>query len=140
MKEEKPDFSKAGMAKKAKAWLVITKLHDTYRCRGRIKAEGKKAKPSFCIRARGEGSGSGRKTVLEIHSKVTGKQIGWLGEKDHAFSKTKAEARVWDYLNGAYAEGEFRYLLHDASRKSSLPWNKTARQVLKEMTREARKS
>lgn len=128
------------MAKKAKAWLVITKLHDTYRCRGRIKAEGKKAKPSFCFRARGEGSGSGRTTVLELHSKVTGKQIGWFGGRDHSFVKTKAEARVWDYLNGGYAANEFRYLLHDASQKSGRPWNKTARQVLKEMAKEARKS
>lgn len=130
----------------------ITKLRDLYKCKGRIKAEGKKAKPSFCFRARTEGTGSIKTTVLELHSKVTGKQIGFFGGRTKPFVKTREEAEKWDYLNGSFAPDQFRWFLNDANQKpgsvfstdkkmqrGANAWNKAARDGLREMTREAKK-
>lgn len=119
-------------------WDGITKLRDLYKCKGRIKAEGKKAKPALCFRARSEGKGSTKTTVLELHSKVTGKQIGFFGGRTHPFVKTREEAEKWDYLNGSFAPDQFLWFLNDA--KGTRAWNKAAKDGLREMTREAKQS
>lgn len=120
-------------------WDRIDRLRDSYRCKGRVRAEGKKAKPPVCFRARAEGTGPSRTTVLELHSRVTGKQIGWFGGRSNPFVKTKQEARVWDYLNGSFAPDEFRWFLSDAGQKQKTSWNQMAKEGLKQMTREAKK-
>ncbi len=128
------------------AWDRVTALRDSYRCKGRIRAEGKKAKPPVCFRPKAEGKGYGKTTVLELHSRVTGKQIGWFGDIEKPLVKTRAEAKVWDYLNGSFAPGEFRRFLADTQRKVT-GWSqpvreglKRAKEGLKAMEREARKS
>lgn len=120
-------------------WEKLKKLTESYRCRGKIKAEGKKAKPSFCFRARSEGSGSAKVTILELHSRVTGNQIGFYGARSDRFVKDRAKARTWDYLNGGFAENEFHSFLDDAISKRIMPWNLNARKGLKDMIREAKK-
>lgn len=133
-------------------WEGITKNRDLYLCKGRIKAEGKKAKPSFCFRARSEGKGSAKTTVLELHSKVTGKLIGFYGGRSKPFVKDRSEAEVSDYLNGSLAPNNFRWFLNDAHQRpgsvvsadknmqsGANAWNKSAREGLRQMEREAKK-
>ncbi len=121
------------------AWDRMNALRDSYKCRGRIKAEGKKAKPPVCFRSKEEGKGGEKTTVLELHSRVTGKQIGWFGGRHKPFVKSREEAHVWDYLNGSFAQDEFRWFLSDAGQKMKTTWNKSAKDGLKQMTQEARK-
>lgn len=113
---------------------------EPYRCKGRIKAEGKKAKPSFCFRAKSQGSGGSKTTVLELHSRVTGKQIGWFGGRGKSgFAKTREEAQTWDYLNGSFAADEFGWFLRDAGQKFVTDWNRPAKEAVKAMVKASKK-
>lgn len=130
----------SNVAKHKAHWERIKKLTESYRCKGGIKAEGKSAKPPVCFRVHSEGNGSAKTTIIELHSRVTGKKIGFFGARQTRFVKDRAEARIWNYLNGMFAEGEFHSFLDDAISRRIMPWNVNARKGLKEMIREAKKT
>lgn len=69
---------------------VATKIPaKKFRCpEGKVKAEGKKASPPFCYRVKvgkkrikeSQSMINGRSMVIEFHSRVTGRQIGYISE------------------------------------------------------------
>jgi len=130
----------SGIPKKDRVELnALTRLKESYRCKGRIRAEGKKAKPPVCFRPKTEGKGHEKITILELHSRVTGRQIGFYGGRQAPIVHERGLARTWDYLNGNFAADEFRWFLADTRQKTVTNWNRNAKEGLRHMEREARK-
>lgn len=64
---------------------------------GPIKAEGTSAATPFCYRLKvTEKAGQPRKTAIELHSRITGRKIGYIGINPGKFLVPKrSQARVW---------------------------------------------
>lgn len=70
---------------------------------GKVKAEGKKASPPFCykvkiLRKKIKESHSmlkGRVTLIELHSKATGRKIGYIGTSPTMIVQKENDARQW---------------------------------------------
>lgn len=75
-----------------------------FRCpEGKLKAEGKSASPPFCYRIKVDikkvkksySMLKGRVTVIELHSKMTGRKMGYLGVGPGFIAKDKEGAQRW---------------------------------------------
>lgn len=64
---------------------------------GRVKAEGRAAETPFCYRmVVTEKPRKPKKTVVEFHSRITGRKIGYIGEKiGRPLVRSKSQARSW---------------------------------------------
>lgn len=88
------------------------------RCKGRIKAEGKKVKPVFCWREKLiREDGWGKHTGVELHSRITGKPIGYLGHQQE-FVTDPAKAWTVDKLNASLLPMHVRFFLNAAQSKA----------------------
>lgn len=89
------------------------------RCRGRIKAEGKKAKFPFCYRPRVlKEDAWGKKTGIELHSRITGKLIGWMDPQDN-FVTDPVQAITLDSSNAFQIPAIMRGFMEAAQSKSA---------------------
>lgn len=62
-------------------------------CKGEVPAQGKKASPPFCYRLV---ENENRKTVIELHSNVSGRRIGYIGKiSTKPLSRSRAGAGEW---------------------------------------------
>lgn len=120
--------------------LKVHISEETFSCKGRVKALGKKAKPPFCYRAKSTGKGSDKTTVTEIHSRVTGKRIGWLGPRSQRFVTSIDKAQTFNYLNGFQVDSNFMWFLRDSQQHLTTDWNKGAKDGLKAILKEAKKA
>jgi hypothetical protein len=118
---------------------------------GRLQAQGKKASPAFCYRLQTE-HGEDEKTVIEIHSNVTGKKIGYIGKSyEKPFARTRAGASIHkklQYQTGTTQESidkKMRHLLKTAQNLNPddeylmKKYRKAAQKAFREMMRAAKK-
>lgn len=100
---------------KVKAKIKVTEV----RCKGRIKAEGKKAPFPFCYRPSVlKEDAWGKKTSIELHSRVSGKLIGYLGPQN-IFVTDPDHALTLDKLNAFQVPMIMRHFMFDAQSKST---------------------
>lgn len=78
---------------------------------GRVRAEGKHAKPTFCYRLKTRKALGKEKILVEFHSKVTGKRIGYLG-MDKPLVQKKEEANAWANIPTATQDTLTRAMRH----------------------------
>lgn len=118
---------------------------------GRVMAEGKTATPSFCYRVKVEAR-KRQKVVIELHSRVTGRKIGYIGKgPSNPFSPTRAGAGEWTQMDmPAHSSREIpikvakkmQFFIKFAQKPDpkALPqFQKTAKLVWTIINREARK-
>lgn len=100
---------------KVKTKIKVTEV----RCKGRIKAEGKKASYPFCYRERVlKEDAWGKKTGIELHSRVSGKLIGYLGPQN-IFVTDPDRALTLDRLNVFQVPMIMKHFMFDAQSKST---------------------
>lgn len=100
---------------KVKTKIKVTEV----RCKGRIKPEGKKASFPFCYRERVlKEDAWGKKTGIELHSRVTGKLIGYMGPQD-IFVTDPDKALTLDKLNAFQVPMIMRNFMMDAQSRST---------------------
>lgn len=89
------------------------------RCKGRIKAEGKKASFPFCYRPQVlKEDAWGKKTGIELYSRSTGKLIGYLGPQNN-FVTDSDKALTLDRLNAFQIPMIMRGFMEDTHSKSA---------------------
>lgn len=111
---------------------------ETLRCKGRIRAAGKKANPPFCWRGRVLKTDPwGPHTGVELYSRVTGKSIGYLGHQ-REFVTDPAKAHTVDKLNKSLVQLHFRFFLTSAQSKAR--HNKVERDSLRAIIKAAKAS
>jgi len=121
---------------------VKTCIPQDVQCRGRIKAEGDKAKVPFCWRPRVLKEDSwGKKTAPEFYSRVTGKLIGYLDPQKNLVTDPQ-KAETFDQLNTPLIHMHVESFIRDAQSKVPHPnlkedW-KRYRKTLEEIVRKAK--
>lgn len=118
--------------------------------KGKVKAEGKAARPPFCYRIR-VSRGKVRATTIELHSKVTGRRIGYIADKPSLLiTPERSGARVWTESSGGrqstpeMVDQKMKHFLKTAQDPSFEPkatkqYRKLSAEAWKKILREARK-
>lgn len=129
---------------------------------GRIKREGKVAETPFCYRIkvdrkkikRPDSMLEGRVSVIELHSRVTGRKIGYVGTPPKTFVVKKGEAQ--QFIEGQHdramkpfdtpelVEEKMQQFLKtaqnpDLAKKATVRYRELSQETWKKILREAKK-
>jgi len=121
---------------------------------GRIKAQGKAARTPFCYRLKvtaNKTTGT-RTTMVELHSNITGRKIGYIGKGiDIPVAVRKEDAHAWAEFSGIntpeHIEKKVKHFLKTAQgikveplMKHGTPqYEKMSKKVFDHLVREAKK-
>lgn len=115
-----------------------SKTSSDFRCKGAIRAEGKKASPAWCWREKVlKEDAWGKHTGVEIYSRVTGKLIGYFGHQ-REFVMDPAKAWTADKLNASLIPTHIRLFLNSAQSNSK--YNRGERESLRAIIKAAKTS